>query len=154
MLPRRVKPSWTPETVNVVPLPGGRRVIKQYTQTYIADSTITNLNEGIDAGYGLFASRPFKANSNDIICYYEGTVMSREEVNRVQNDPSYTRTTGFIIDYHGIIIDGWDHNNDFYASPGAAVNDFLDDRNNSYFDTDSSDDDSDDDGDYKPKKRT
>jgi hypothetical protein len=47
--------------------------------------------------------------------------MSREEVNRVQSDPLYTRTTGFIIDYHGIIIDGWDHRNDFYASPGAAV---------------------------------
>ena len=33
MLPRRVKPSWTPETDTVVPLPSGRLVIKQYTQT-------------------------------------------------------------------------------------------------------------------------
>ena len=92
---------------------------------------------GIDAGFGLFASRPFRSDStiknDDIITYYEGTEMSLEEVDRVQNDPNYTRNTGFIILFQGMAIDGYDHDNDTYASSGVVINDFLDDRNNCYF---------------------
>ena len=68
--------------------------------------------------------------------------MSLEEVKRVQNDPNYTRTTGFIIEFQGMAIDGYDHENDTYASPGVVINDFLDDRNNCYFSKDDSDSDS------------
>ena len=113
---------------------------------------------GIDAGFGLFASRPFRSDStiknDDIITYYEGTEMSLEEVDRVQNDPNYTRTTGFIILFQGMAIDGYDHDNDTYASPGVVINDFLDDRNNCYFSKDSSDSDSDGDDDYTYKRKS
>ena len=88
----------------------GRQIIHQFEQTYIANSTISDDALGIDAGYGLFASRPFKAKStlknDDLICYYEDTVMSREELMKVQNDPTYTGITGFIIAYRGLIING------------------------------------------------
>ena len=131
-------------------MPRGRLIIYQYDQTYIANSTISDHTLGIDAGYGLFASRLFKAKStrknDNLICYYEGTVVSREELKMVQNDP------WFIIDYRGLIINSWDDDNDFYAGPGTVVNDFLDDRNNNYFSIESLDEDFDEDEDYKPKK--
>lgn len=82
--------------------------------------------------------------------------MSREELKNIENDPTYTGNTGFIINYRGLIINGWDDDNDFYAGPGAVVNDFLDDRNNSYFSIESLDEDSDEDEDedYKSRKRS
>ena len=160
ILPRKVKIIPEPPTETTVPMPRGRQIIHQYEQTYIAKSTISDDALGIDAGYGLFASRPFKAKStiknDDLICYYEGAVMSREELKKIENDPTYTGNTGFIINYRGLIINGWDDDNDFYAGPGAVVNDFLDDRNNSYFSIESLDEDSDEDEDedYKSRKRS
>jgi hypothetical protein len=105
--------------------------------TYIADSTISDVKLGIDAGFGLFANRDFLPNSpvvdDDLITYYEGTILTEEELERAKNDPTYDKETGFIIEYQGLYIDGWDHVHNTYASKGVVINDFLDGRNNSYF---------------------
>ena len=156
-IPRNVKKELHPDPV--IPMPLGRKIHWQDKQTYIANSTMSDHTLEIDAGLGLFASRPFKSDStikknDDIITYYEGTVMSLEEVERVQSDPNYTRTTGFIIEFQGMAIEGYDHENDTYASPGVVINDFLDDRNNCYFSKDDSDSDSDGDEDYTYKRKS
>ena len=96
--------------------------------TYIADSTHSDPKLGIDADFGLFASRSFEKHltrkNDNFITYYEGTVMSPEELERILRDPSYTRTTAIIINFQGRSIDGYDHDRDTYACDGAIINDF------------------------------
>lgn len=95
---------------------------------------------GIDVGYGWFASRTFKAdstiNDNDVITYYEEMSMTLEDMEQMQDGPSYT---SIISVFQGMVSDEYDHENDI----GAVVNDFLDKRNSSYFTKDDMDEDSD-----------
>ena len=81
--------------------------------TYIADSSLSDPKLGIDAGFGLFANRDFMPNSllpdDDLITYYEGTILTEDELDRAKHDPTYPKETGFIIEHQGLFIDGWDH---------------------------------------------
>ena len=43
---------------------------------------------------------------DDLITYYEGTILTEEELDRAKNDPTYDKETGFIIEYLGLYIDG------------------------------------------------
>ena len=160
MFPRRAKSSSEP-VLDAPKAPSrswGTNAHDIGEDTYIADSTLSEPKLGIDAGFGLFASRSFGEHltrkNDDFITYYEGTVLSLEELETILCDPTYTRTTAFIINFRGIIIDGYDHDRDTYACHGAIINDFLDERNNSYFSKDLPEDssDDDDDDDEKPKK--
>ena len=100
----------------------------------MADSTITDEDQGIDAGWGLFAGRDFDPDSpypdNDLVAYYTGTQMSEDDLAVLLSNPNPDRVTGFILSFQGIIIDGWDHSNHRYAGIASAINDFLDERNN------------------------
>ena len=155
-LPRRVKADIS--EVEVAPMPQGRKIYSIGIQTYIANSTISDDTKGIDAGHGLFASRTFRSDNtrinDDLVAYYEGTTMSMLEVDIAQTRPDPNRPIGFILVFKGLAIDGWDHINNTHAGPGAAINDFLDERNNCYVDKELIDDDNDDDGEPRIKRKS
>ena len=131
-LPRSVK--LTPVTETALPIPAGRKVHIWNEDTYVADSTINDASEGIDAGWGLFAGKDFDPDSpypdDDLVAYYAGTPMTEDELAVLLSNPTPDKVTGFILSFQGIIIDGWDHTNNRYAGTASAINDFLDDRNN------------------------
>ena len=116
------------------PIPVGRKVHSVDIHTYVADSTITDKEQGIDAGWGLFASRPFDPDSpfvdNDLVAYYTGSTLTESEMDNIVAQPDPQRTTGFILHFQGIIIDGWDHINHRHHGVASVINDFLDERNN------------------------
>ena len=103
-------------------------------QTDLADSTLSDSIQGIDAGRGLFASRDFDPDSpvedSDLVGFYTGTELTKVMLSNILSDPNYSKMTGYILSFQGIIIDGWDHTNNSYAGVASAINDFLDDRNN------------------------
>jgi len=100
----------------------------------VADSTITDVSKGIDAGRGLFASRKVDPDSpfidNDLLAFYTGTVLTQSELEDILSNSQPDWTTDFILCFQGLIIDGWDHTHNRYAGVASAINDFLDDRNN------------------------
>ena len=124
----------------------------------MANSTISDDAQGIDAGYGLFASRTFRSDNtrinDDLVACYEGTPMSMLEVEIAQTRPDPTRPIGFILVFKGLAIDGWDHIRNTHAGPGAAMNDFLDERNNCYVDKELIDDENDEDGAPSTKRKS
>ena len=84
----------------------------------MADSTITDNEQGIDAGWGMFVSRSFDPDSpfvdNNLVTYYTGSTLTQSERDNIVAQPNSTRTTGFILRYQGIIINGWNHTNHRY----------------------------------------
>ena len=80
------------------------------THTYAAPSTITDLANGIDAGLGLFAQRlhgpSSKLDDGDLVGYYLGTSLSRDELRELTENPTPGHLLGFIIDFQGLIVDG------------------------------------------------
>ena len=131
-LPRVVKSIQAMESG--LPIPAGRKVHILHEGTYVADSTINDETEGIDAGWGLFAGRDFDPDSpypdSDLVAYYEGAQMTEADLEGLLLHPTQGRTTGYILCFQGIVVDGWDHSNNRYAGIASAINDFLDERNN------------------------
>ena len=132
------------------PMPSGRKIHSLGVQTYIAYSTMSDNARGIDADHGLFASRTFRSDTtridDDLVAYYVGTPLSMSEVEIAKTRPDLSRPIGFILVFEGLGIDGWDHVRNTHAGPGAAVNDFLGERNNCYIEKELINEEYDDDG--------
>ena len=43
---------------------------------------------------------------DDLITYYEGTILTEDELDRAKNDPTHDKETGFIIEYQGPRLHG------------------------------------------------
>ena len=137
LLPRAVKKISSPE--RTIPLPPGRVVQnimtndKAQTHTYAARSTLNDIDKGIDAGLGLFARRlhgpSSKLDDGHLVGYYLGTQLTRNELEELRRNPQ-GRMLGFILDFQGLIVDGYDHLRDRYHSMPVLMNDFCDDHGN------------------------
>jgi hypothetical protein len=137
LLPRQVKRIPIPESI--IPLPPGRVIVlvatsdDAQTHTYAAMSTLNDAGKGIDAGLGLFARRlhgpSSKLDDGHLVGYYLGTKLTRSELDELRCNP-HGRMLGFILDFQGMIVDGYDHIRDRYHSMPVLMNDFCDDHGN------------------------
>jgi len=96
-------------------------------------STLNDAVKGIDAGLGLFARRlhgpSSKLDDGHLVGYYLGTKLTRSELDELRRNPQ-GRMLGFILDFQGMIVDGYDHIRDRYHSMPVLMNDFCDDYGN------------------------
>ena len=137
LLPRQVKRTPIPDSI--IPLPPGRIIVPvatsddAQTHTYASISTLNDAGKGIDAGVGLFARRlhgpSSKLDDGHLVGYYLGTNLTRSELDELHRNPQ-GRMLGFILEFQGMIVDGYDHLRDRYHSMPVLMNDFCDDYGN------------------------
>ena len=64
-----------------------------------------------------------------MVGYYLGTQLTRTELDELRRNPQ-GRMLGFILDFQGLIVDGYDHLRERYHSMPVLMNDFCDDHGN------------------------
>ena len=121
-------------------LPLGREVIHipiadhAQTHTYAALSTLNDPSLGIDAGLGLFASRPHSddirvqpIDDGDLVGFYTSSrPLTVAEVEDYMYNPSPDTPTGYMIIFQQLAADGWNKARGTYSSMTALLNDPCD----------------------------
>jgi hypothetical protein len=70
-----------------------------------------------------------KLDDGHLVGYYLGTNLTRSELDDLRRNPQ-GRMLGFILDFQGLIVDGYEHIRDCYHSMPVLMNDFCDDYGN------------------------
>ena len=65
-------------------------------------------------------------DDGDLVGYYLGSSLTREELRELTNNPTTGRLLAFIIDFQGLIVDGWDHHRKCCMSMMSLINNFCD----------------------------